>query len=246
MALGHIGAARGQSRTLLTEARSLGQPRLLTEVCLVLGHIHLIAGESKPADLLLAEALRLWPSSPATVPSVRLALLEAWVGFFRGRWTETSSRLDQIEESVAYRRFSNHRLVLREHRMLRARIAMLDTFSRWSEEGRAPANEAVVEARDALRETYPKPTAWLACLDALVCMGASRVDDAVEALTRFLDAERDQPTEVAGTAVACEFLATLQGARGVDNRNEMRRARRLLRDHGVASPPEMAALAGTQ
>ena len=59
MALGHIGDARGQSRTLLTEARSLGQPRLLTEVCLVLGHIHLIAGESKPADLLLAEALNL-------------------------------------------------------------------------------------------------------------------------------------------------------------------------------------------
>jgi len=246
MALGHIGSARGQSRTLLTEARSLGQPRLLTEVCLLLGHIHLIAGESKAADLLLAEALRLWPSRPAAVPSVRLALLQAWVGFFRGRWSETSAQLDEIEQSAPFRRFANHRLVVREHRMLRARIAMLDTFSRWSDDGRAPASTAVVDARDALRKTYPKPTAWLACLDALVALGASREEDAIEILTHFLEAERDQPTEVAGTAVACEFLATLQGARGLDKRQEMRRARRLLRDHGVASPPEMAALAGTQ
>ena len=70
-------------------------------------------------------------------------------------------------------------------------------------------------------------------------------DDAIGILMQFLEQERDHPTEVAGTAVACEFLATLQGARGVDNRQEMRRARRLLRDHGVAPPPEMSALAGS-
>ena len=128
--------------------------------------------------------------------------------------------------------------------MLRARIAMLRTFARWTVEGRAPASEAVVAARDALQDTYPQPTAWLACLDALVALGASQEDHAVKGLERFLDAERDHPTEVAGTAVACEFLGTLESARGNSSRNEQRRARRLLRDHGVATPPEMAALAG--